>query len=368
MTDTEYMRRALVLAARGAGHVNPNPLVGAVIVRDGRILGEGWHQSCGGPHAERNALAACPSSAAGATLYVTLEPCCHHGRTPPCTDAILESGISRVVVGAMDPNPLVAGKGVETLRAHGVAVKTGVCAAQCMAQNEIFFHYIWTNTPFVIAKYAMTMDGKIATAAGLSRWVTGETARRHVHETRNRCAAILVGLGTVLADDPALTCRLPGGRNPVRIICDSGLHTPLSSQLVRTARQTPTWIATSCTETSRQRPYLEAGCRVIEAPAQNGRVGLAALAARLGDEKIDSVLLEGGGALHYSALAAGIVCKVQAYIAPKIFGGASAKTPVEGAGVHDPEGAFQLRNAQVCQLGDDFLIESEVISHVHRSC
>ena len=208
MTDEYYMRRAIALAQKGEGQVSPNPLVGAVIVKDEEIIGEGYHERYGQLHAERNALAHCTKSPKGATIYVTLEPCCHHGKQPPCTDALLAAGIRRVVIGSKDPNPLVHGKGIRILREHGVEVTEHVLEKECDAENEVFFHYMQTKLPFVILKYAMTLDGKIATYTGASRWVTGEAARAHVHRMRNRYRAIMVGVGTVLADDPMLTCRL----------------------------------------------------------------------------------------------------------------------------------------------------------------
>ena len=360
MTEAEYMRMALALAKKGAGFVNPNPLVGAVIVRDGAVIGRGWHERYGGLHAERNALKHCGWDARGAALYVTLEPCCHYGKTPPCTEAILESGISRVVVGCLDPNPLVAGQGVEILRQAGVEVVTGVLEAECRRLNEIFFHYIRTKTPYVILKYAMTMDGKIATCTGASRWITGEAAREHVHQTRNRCAGILVGVGTVLADDPQLTCRIEGGRNPVRIICDSHLRTPEAANVVRTAREVRTILATNCTDEARQRVYTQRGCEVLLVPEADGHLDLRALMKTLGAMGIDSVLLEGGAALNFSALQSGIVQKVQAYIAPKLFGGASAKSPVGGAGIAEVAQCVRLKNPSIQWVGDDILIESEV--------
>ncbi|MDO5142785.1 MAG: bifunctional diaminohydroxyphosphoribosylaminopyrimidine deaminase/5-amino-6-(5-phosphoribosylamino)uracil reductase RibD [Eubacteriales bacterium] len=365
MLDTEYMRRALRLAERGRGRTAPNPMVGAVVVKDGQVIGEGWHERCGQPHAERNVLAACTQSPAGATMYVTLEPCDHHGRQPPCVDAILEAGIARVVVGAGDPNPHVDGKGIARLRAHGVQVTEHVLEQACIDLNTVFFHYIRTHTPYVVMKYAMTLDGKIAAYTGASRWVTGEAARRHVHAQRDRYTAIMVGVGTVQADDPQLTCRLPGGRDPIRIICDSQLRVPLTAQVVRTAHDTPTWIATCCTDRARIARYEQAGCRVLTVPAHEARVDLRALMQVLGREEIDSILLEGGGTLHWSALESGIVQRVQAYIAPKLFGGREAKTPVEGAGVPDPSAAFLLKNSTVTRLGEDILIESEVEPHVH---
>lgn len=360
MTDEAYMRMALALAEKGAGYVNPNPLVGAVIVRDGEVIGRGWHERYGGLHAERNALKNCNWDARGATIYVTLEPCCHYGKTPPCTEAILESGISRVVVGCLDPNPLVAGKGVGILRQASVEVLTGVLEEECRKLNEIFFHYIRTKTPYVILKYAMTMDGKIATCTGASRWITGETAREHVHRTRNRCAGILVGIGTVLADDPQLTCRIEGGRNPVRIICDSHLRTPEDANVVRTARTVRTILATTCTDAARQQMYTQHGCEILVVPEQDGHMDLNALMRQLGAMGIDSILLEGGSTLNFSALQSGIVQKVQAYIAPKLFGGAAAKSPVGGAGIAEVAQCVRLKNPQIHWFGDDILIESEV--------
>ncbi len=226
MNDTGYMRMALELAKKGMGWTAPNPMVGAVIVKDGRIIGQGWHERWGEAHAERNALASCLEPPEGATMYVTLEPCCHHGRQPPCTDAILEAGIRRVVVGAGDPNPLVAGKGIRILQEHGVAVTEHVLEAECRKLNEVFFHFIRTKRPFVVMKYAMTMNGKIAAYTGASKWITGETAREHVQTQRHRYTGIMVGVGTVLADDPMLTCRIPDGKQPVRIVCDTSLRTP----------------------------------------------------------------------------------------------------------------------------------------------
>ena len=364
MNDIDYMRLALSLAEKGLGWTNPNPMVGAVIVKDGRMIGTGFHRRCGDLHAEREALANCKESPAGATMYVTLEPCCHQGRQPPCTEAILTAGISRVVVGSDDPNPLVAGKGLEQLRACGVTVETGLLRDECDALNRVFFHYISTGRPYVTMKYAMTLDGKIATRTGASRWITGEAARARVHRDRHRNAAILVGIGTVLADDPLLTCRMEGGKNPLRIVCDSRLQTPLDSQLVRTAKDIPTIVAATEGDAARHRPYEEAGCQVWVLPERDGHVDLAALMERLGAEQIDSVLLEGGGSLNWAALDAGLVQNVQAYIAPKIFGGAEAKSPVRGYGVELPGQCVQLQNVTVTRLGADILLEGEVKRNV----
>ena len=272
MNDADYMRLALALAERGRGWTAPNPMVGAVIVKDGAVIGQGWHERYGEPHAERNALAACNADPAGATMYVTLEPCCHHGKQPPCVDAILASGIRRVVIGSADPNPLVAGKGVAILRSHGVEVTENVLREECDALNKVFLHYITTGRPFVSMKYAMTMDGKIAAFTGASKWVTGETARSHVQQQRHRFRGIMVGVGTVLADDPLLTCRMENGRNPVRIICDTHLRTPPQAQVVATADQILTILATCCADPERQAVYQRAGCQVLCLNEENGHV------------------------------------------------------------------------------------------------
>ncbi|MCL2368006.1 MAG: bifunctional diaminohydroxyphosphoribosylaminopyrimidine deaminase/5-amino-6-(5-phosphoribosylamino)uracil reductase RibD [Oscillospiraceae bacterium] len=363
MTHEHWMKQALDLACLGMGRVNPNPMVGSVIVKDGRLIGQGYHGVYGGPHAEREALAVCTEDPQGATLYATLEPCCHHGKTPPCTEAIIAAGISTVVMGSRDPNPKVDGGGVSILREHGITVIEGILQGECDALNAAFFHYIQGNTPYVVMKYAMTADGKIATVTGASRWITGEAARECVHETRHACSAILVGVGTVLADDPLLTCRLPEGRNPLRVICDSKLSTPLNSRIVTTAREVPTWIVTAgrARDVEDAVPYEEAGCRILDLPGADGRVDLAALMETLHREKIDSVLVEGGSTLNYSLLTAGLVQRLQVYIAPKIFGGDTAKGPVGGAGVTLPELAVPLGSPTVTQIGDDLLLEYDVL-------
>lgn len=366
MRDADYMRLALELAEKGCGWTRPNPMVGAVIVKDGAIIGQGYHRRYGDLHAERDALAHCEDSPQGAAMYVTLEPCCHQGRQPPCTDAILEAGIARVVTGSNDPNPLAAGKGLELLRSHGVAVETGVLREECDALNRVFFHFIQTRRPYVTLKYAMTMDGKIATRTRASKWITGEAARKNVHRDRSRYAAVMAGIGTVLADDPLLNCRIESGRNPLRVICDSRLRIPLDSQIVQTAGVIPTIIAAVSPDPERRSALEAAGCQVWEAPGRDGRVDLPALTERLGAEGIDSVLLEGGGTLNWAALESGIVQRVQAYISPKLFGGASALSPVGGLGVELPVQAVQLKNTTLTRLGDDLLLESEVDVCVHR--
>lgn len=360
MKQEEMMRLAISLAEKGAGKVNPNPLVGAVIVKDNRIIGQGYHEQYGSFHAERNALADCKESPSGATMYVTLEPCCHYGKTPPCTEAIIASGIKRVFIGVLDPNPLVCNKGVEILRQNGIDVQLNLLSAACEKQNEVFFHYIRNRTPFVVMKYAMTMDGKIATASGESRWITGKEARKQVHLDRNRYSGIMVGVGTVIADDPVLNCRLEGGRNPLRIICDTNLRTPLSSQIIKTAGEITTIIATACTDEKEKQPYLDSGVELIPVLRKGDVIDLSSLMASLGERKIDSILLEGGSRLNFSALQEGIVNKVQTYLSPKLFGGEAAKTPVSGTGFLKISDCVTLKNQTISKLGGDFLIESEV--------
>ena len=357
----EYMKRALELARKGEGHTSPNPMVGCVVVKDGRIISEGYHEKYGEFHAERYALTRSTEDTTAADLYVTLEPCCHQGKTPPCTDIIIEKKIARVFVGSMDSNPLVAGKGVQILRDHGIYVETGILEEECLKLNEVFYHYITTKTPFVVMKYAMTLDGKIACATGDSRWVTGETARAQVHRMRGRYRGIMVGIGTVLADDPMLNCRVEGGVDPVRIICDSNLHIPLESQIVKTASEIETIVACSqeALEAERKqekiRKLKEAGIQLIGTEGAHG-VNLVELMKKLGEQNIDSILLEGGGTLNASALEDGIVNKVYAYIAGKLIGGMDARSPVEGMGIDRMADAITLKNMEIERLGDDFCI------------
>lgn len=369
MTDRDYMSRAIELAKRGSGLTNPNPMVGAVIVKDGRIIGEGYHRRCGELHAERNAIASLTESAQGATIYVTLEPCCHYGRTPPCTEAILAQGITRAVIGSRDPNPKVAGKGARILREAGVSVEEDFMKEECDRLNPVFFHYITHGTPYVIMKYAMTADGKIATRTGASKWITGEEARMEVQKLRHRCMGIMAGIGTVLADDPMLNVRIEGGKSPVRIICDSNLRIPPDSQICRTAKEYPTIVACAAEclkgdgedDRSKKRSRLEElGIQVIHVPDGDGSVDVRRLMEILGGQGIDSILLEGGGTLNDSALRAGIVQEVRAFVAPKIFGGAGAQTPVAGIGVRLPDEAVRLELCKVSQIGEDLLLEYKV--------
>lgn len=356
--DEFYMKRALQLAEKGIGKVNPNPLVGAVIVKNDKIIGEGYHEHFGGSHAEVNALSNSTESVEGSTIYVTLEPCCHYGKTPPCINAIIANKIKRVVVGALDPNPLVSGKGIQILREHGIEVATGVLEADCKKINEIFIKFITTKMPFVIMKAAMTLDGKIATCTGASKWITGEEARLKVHELRNKVSAIMVGIGTILSDDPMLTCRIPGGSNPKRIVVDSKLRIPLTAKVLNQEDDTLTIVATTANASKEKVQILkDMGIKVLIIPEYKNKVDLEALIIKLGEINIDSILLEGGSTLNYSALEQRIVDKVQFYIAPKLIGGENSKTPVGGAGVQNLSEAFKLYNLSTKQIGEDILIE-----------
>ncbi|SFD08867.1 bifunctional diaminohydroxyphosphoribosylaminopyrimidine deaminase/5-amino-6-(5-phosphoribosylamino)uracil reductase RibD [Butyrivibrio sp. YAB3001] len=361
MNDEYYMRRAIELAKKGAGFVSPNPMVGAVIVKDGRIIAEGYHEKYGELHAERNALKNCSEDPKGASIYVTLEPCCHYGKTPPCTEAIIESGIKKVVVGTLDVNPIVAGKGVQILKEHGIEVIVGVLEDEVVKLNRIFNKYITTKLPYVVMKYAMTSDGKIATRTGASRWISCDESRRKVHEIRSRLTAIMVGVGTVKADDPLLTCRLDKEhKNPIRIICDTKLTTPLDAQVVVDAVNNKTIIATCVSDEEKIKQYENLGCMGLQLPEKGGVVDLQELMKSLGAMGIDSILLEGGATLNYSALKEKIVDEIQIFMAPKIFGG-HAKTPVEGEGIDIPDNAIQLVTGSITKVGQDILIENEVV-------
>lgn len=358
------MQRALELAAKGAGWTAPNPQVGAVIVKDGLAIGEGYHTRCGELHAEREALADCRqrgNDPKGATLYVTLEPCCHTGKQPPCTDAIIEAGIARVVMGSSDPNPLVAGKGIVQLRAAGIKVDEGCMTAECDELNRAWLYFIQTGLPFITMKYAMTLDGKIASCTGDSKWITGEQAREHAHRERARAAGIVVGIGTVLADDPMLTARPAGIENPhqpARIVIDTQLRTPFESQLALTAFDYPTYlICEPDAPASRREELHDMGCKIVSMPAQDGKIDLRELFKELGRRGMDSLIVEGGATLNGSLLATGMVNRVQTYIAPKIIGGKNAPSPVEGAGIPMMDYALPIKNPRVSQLGEDFLIE-----------
>jgi len=373
LVDEKYMQRALELARRAAGRTSPNPQVGALVVKDGKIVGEGCHLCVGTAHAEIHALAAAGEEARGATLYVTLEPCSHHGRTGPCVDAVIAAGIKRVVVAMTDPNPKVSGQGMARLRAAHIDVVEGVLACEAAKLNEAFIKWISTLMPFVILKTAMTLDGKIATRTGASKWITGPLARQRVHELRNTCDAIMVGIGTLLADDPELTTRLPqGGRNPLRIIVDSQARTPLFAKVV-SDQKARTVIAVAQDAPSRNIAALKAkGVEVWQFPRCPTGIDLQELFRFLGANEITSVLLEGGATLNAAALAANVVDKIQTFIAPKIIGGTGAPGPVGGQGVATLDKAVLLEDISSEVVGDDLLISAYVLAregrNVYRSC
>lgn len=361
--DLRFMQRAVELAMRGEGWVNPNPLVGAVIVRNGRIIGAGWHERWGSLHAERNALARCSESPSGATLYVTLEPCCHHGKQPPCVDAIIDSGISRVVVGHEDPNPLVAGKGIARMREAGISVTCGVMEQELRHMNRVFIKYITTQRPWIVMKSAMTLDGKIATATGDSRWVTGPSALAEVHRMRHRNMAILAGIGTVAADDPMLNCRFEGRevRQPVRIVADSSARISPDSQIVHTAGSYRTIVAhTETAPAPRVELLRKAGVETWCCRRRDDELDIDDLVRRIGEAGIDSVLLEGGGTLNEAFLRSRNIDEVCAFIAPKLIGGAEAKTPVEGRGIERMADAVRLENIRTASFDGDIMISGIV--------
>lgn len=366
MTDRDYMRRAIELAQRAVGRTNPNPMVGAVVVKDGRIIGEGYHKQIGGLHAERNALAACKESAEGATIYVTLEPCCHYGKTPPCTEAIIENRLAKVVIGSRDPNPKVAGKGVQILREAGIEVVEDFLRDECDAINPVFFQYIREKKPFIALKYAMTADGKIAANSGKSKWITGECAREHVHELRNYYKGILVGIGTVLADDPMLTCRLPEGRNPVRIVLDSHLRIPEKCRLCNSTKEASVIVA--CIESEerefqeKKKALEEKGVQVLCVSEADGTVSIPELLKKLGEMEIDGILVEGGGRVNASFVKAGYVHRVYAYVGAQIFGGVNPYTPVGGSGIEEVADSLKLCRPAVQIFEDDLLIQYDVAS------
>lgn len=361
MTKYDYMHLALEIAKKGLGHTSPNPMVGCVVVKDGKIMTDGFHEKFGGYHAERNALINCDEDLTGADLYVTLEPCCHHGKTPPCTDIIIERGIGRVFIGAMDPNPKVAGNGVRILKEHGIEVETGILEKECMELNEVFMHYIEEKKPYIAMKYAMTMDGKIATFTGDSKWVTGEKAREHVHQLRKRYSAIMVGIGTVLVDNPMLNCRIEEGVDPVRVVCDSHLRIPIESRLVQTAKEIRTIAAYAVGEEEKQKELESAGVELLRCEQnENGTIDFRSLVRELGEMGIDSILIEGGGTFHGTVLKSGLVDRIYCYIAPKLIGGKEAKSPVEGSGFSLMKEALEVYDTEIIKLGTDICITGRV--------
>jgi diaminohydroxyphosphoribosylaminopyrimidine deaminase / 5-amino-6-(5-phosphoribosylamino)uracil reductase len=359
--DRPYMARALELAARGQGHVEPNPMVGCVVVAAGKIVGEGWHARYGGPHAEPMALAAAGPAAAGATLYVTLEPCCHHGKTGPCTEAILQARIARVVIAQRDPFPLVAGGGIVRLQQAGVAVDVGSMESESRWLNAPYLKLLRTGRPWVIAKWAMTLDGKIATRSGDSCWISGEAARRRVHQLRGRMDAIVVGAGTARVDNPRLTVRPPDARTPTRVVVDSLAALPLDCDLVRTARQTPVLIAAGPAAPEDHRLRLRsAGCEVWSGRATDRDRRLLDLLEELGRRRMTNVLVEGGGQLLGSLFDAAAIDEVHGFVAAKLVGGAAAPSPLAGIGRQRMDRAVVLQRPQIELLDGDVYIHGRV--------
>ncbi len=361
--DTLWMGRALRLAERGIGRTSPNPMVGAVLVKDERVVGEGAHLRAGGPHAEAIALDAAGASARGATCYVTLEPCAHVGRTPPCADALVRAGVARVVAACEDPYREVAGRGLARLRAAGVAVTTGVREAEARALNRAFLCAVTEGRPHVTLKAAMTLDGKIAAADGESRWITGEAARLEAHRLRFAADAVLVGIGTVLADDPRLTVRHAGlpPKEPFRVVADSRLRTPPEARIIRAGD--PSRVVLACVAPAPAGPAaaLRAlGVRVLELPGDGGRVDLRALLAALRALDVIAVLVEGGGELGGALAEASLVDRVAFFLAPRLVGGRDAPGPVGGRGRALKE-SLGLVDVRTRQLGDDLLIEADVL-------
>ncbi|PTM58626.1 bifunctional diaminohydroxyphosphoribosylaminopyrimidine deaminase/5-amino-6-(5-phosphoribosylamino)uracil reductase RibD [Desmospora activa] len=354
--DEHWMRLALNLAKAAQGQTSPNPLVGAVVVKDGRLLGSGAHLKAGTPHAEVHALNMASEETVGSTLYVTLEPCNHTGRTPPCTERVIAAGIHKVVIGSLDPDRRVSGEGVKRLQEAGIEVVTGVLQADCLRINEAYFHHRRTGYPFVTLKAAITLDGKMATATGDSRWVTGEEARQEVQRLRHIHDAVMVGVGTVIKDHPRLTARLPeGGNHPIRVILDSRLSMPLNTPVTDTAA-TPTWVF-CCDEVDTAKKVLlqERGVSVIRT-GPGPRVNLERVFQHLGDNGILSVLTEAGGELNASLLQEGWVKRVMFFIAPKLLGGKESPTAVEGEGWERMEQAWELDELEMRPFGQDWCI------------
>jgi len=360
--DRKYIRRAITLAKRGMGWVNPNPLVGAVIVKNGRILGEGYHAFFGSPHAEVNAINNARESVKGATLYVTMEPCSHYGKTPPCTEPIISEGIRRVVVGMKDPNPLVNGTGLKILTQAGIEVSSGTEEAAIAKMNERFIKYITTGKPFCTLKTAMTLDGKIATVENASRWISCEDSRKEVHELRQQYSAVMVGINTVLYDDPMLNTRRTKkkSKDPLKIIVDSNGKISSESNVLKLNPQLTIIATTDKMEPKKKRDLERMGAQVVVCPEKYGKVDLGYLMFSLGRMGIDSVLLEGGSTIAFSALMSGIVDKVVSFIAPKIIGGAEAPSPVGGTGLPKMEDAVVVKDWSYRKMGADIMIEGYI--------
>ena len=360
LEDAFYMKRVLELAARGSGSTSPNPLVGAVIVKEGRIIGEGWHERAGEPHAEINAIRNTSEDVENSTIYVNLEPCSHFGRTPPCAEELVKRKFKRVVVAMEDPNPLVAGQGIKLLRDNGIQVDVGIDRIEALMLNDIFIKHITKKTPFVLLKTAMTLDGKTATKTGDSKWISGELSREYVHHLRNRYSSILVGLNTVEKDDPELTARLEGVENinPIRIIMDSRGRIPADAKVLRIEKDKRTIIATTENMCEEKQKYLEdKGAELIITDNKEGKVNIRQLMEKLYQKGIDSILVEGGGTVAASFLEEGYIDKVSFFIAPIIIGGSTAPTPVMGSGVSFIRDGYKLKYQRVSTFGQDILVE-----------
>ena len=357
--QARWMERAMHLAKKGWGTTNPNPLVGAVIIKAGRKIGEGFHEKPGEPHAEVMALNDAGDESKGADMYVTLEPCSHYGRTPPCVESINRAGIARVIVSMTDPNPQVAGSGIRRLKEAGIEVVLGVLEDDAKELNEIFIHFITQKTPYLIYKAAMSLDGKTASNSGHSRWITGEKARQHVHWTRQRVSGIMIGIGTLIQDNPQLTVRdLPVPPvHPQRIVVDSRGKIPLTSHLLEDVTVAKTLVATTeAMKLETEMKLVERGVEVIRVVSNNGRVDLSALFKKLGERDIDSILLEGGGTLAESALKSGLINRIMIYVAPKLIGGKNAPGVLSGNGIEHMDECIRVDNFKTVSLGDDLLM------------
>ncbi len=363
------MKEALRLAARGEGRTSPNPLVGAVVVQGDVVVGRGFHEVVGGPHAEVNALRDAGAGAKGAELFVTLEPCNHHGRTPPCTEAVLKAGVSSVVIGMKDPNPDVKGGGADFLRARGIAVEAGILERECRLLNQPFIKYAGAGLPFVVLKAAATLDGRIATRTGDSKWISNEKSRRFAHRLRSNVDAILVGIGTVLADDPLLTARRPGKsdcRQPIRIVADAGLRLPVSSRLVQTAREIPVWAA--CAEDAppdRELRLRDLGVDVLRLPAKEGRVNLERLLKELGNRRVTSLLVEGGAQIHGQFLEKRLADAFYFFYAPKILGDPEALPIVSGGKREAMSEALNAYDIGVKRFGWDIMLSGRFREEIY---
>lgn len=358
--DRKYMARALQLALRGAGHTRPNPMVGAVLVKDGRIIGEGWHKQYGGPHAEVNAFASATEDPEGATLYVSLEPCSHYGKTPPCADLIIRKKVARVVAALEDPNPLVSGRGFRKLRANGIRVTVGVLAEEARHINDVFLTYVTRKRPFVLYKAAMSLDGKIACHTGESQWISSEKSREEVQRLRGILSGIMVGAGTVIADNPRLTCRMEEYENPARIIVDGKLRVPVESRIFHEPGRNII-LTTSEASLEKKKALENLGVELIEADSEEpGKVDLKSAMLALGIKGIDGILLEGGPTLAASALEAGIIDAIRFYIAQKIIGGREAPSPFAGTGAAHMNEVVPLTDAVYGTSGDDLWIQAYI--------